>query len=71
MPSSYIGDPYWLAARFDSTCSTCNGPIRKGERIFYYPKGKHACCAANGCADKAAADFRSAVADEDFCNGGY
>jgi len=36
-------DPYWLAARFGSVC-TCGKAIRKGDRIFYFPKGKRAFC---------------------------
>lgn len=69
--TSYRGDPYWLDARFASACA-CGNPdhhIRKGDRIFYYPKGKKAF--VGPCADANARDFESCVADEDFYNRAY
>lgn len=58
------GDPYWLTARFTGTCAgrTCDHPIRKGDRIFYYPNGRKAY--VGPCAEAAAADFDSAAFDE-------
>ncbi|RPJ40124.1 MAG: hypothetical protein EHM35_00530 [Planctomycetaceae bacterium] len=49
-------DPYWLAARFASTC-TCGKQIRKGDRIFYYPKTKAAVCET--CGRQGANDLRA------------
>jgi len=40
-------DPYWLEARFASEC-TCGAQIKKGDKIFYYPRGKMAVCEACG-----------------------
>ncbi len=58
------GDPYWMNARFASTCGCkkCGTEIRKGDRIFYYPNGRHAL--AGSCAEAAAADFASCMFDE-------
>lgn len=36
-------DPYWLNARFASVCG-CGVQIKRGDRIFYYPKSKKAVC---------------------------
>lgn len=76
MPSSYRGDPYWTEARFASACSKCGAGIRKGEPIFYYPRGKKVLCGVarsdirghNSCGFTADHEFRAAVADEDFYN---
>ncbi len=48
--SRYDRDPYWTEARFDSDCgdSRCHRRIHKGERIFYYPKGRKALCESCG-----------------------
>jgi hypothetical protein len=65
---AYSRDPYWLRARFASTCK-CGAAIKKDERIFYYPSTKTALCPE--CSEKAAADFNASVQDEAFYNGGY
>jgi hypothetical protein len=56
------GDPYWLNARFTSKCS-CGASIRKGDRIFYYPKSKKALCTS--CGERESAKFDAARFDED------
>lgn len=61
-------DPYWLTARFPSLCS-CAKPIAKGERIFYYPKGKTALCPQ--CSETASSEFQNAVQDENLYNSQY
>ena len=67
--SSYRGDPFWMVAKYPGRCghSNCDDLIRKGDRIFYYPKTKTAYVGKH--AEAAAADFASAVADEDAYNG--
>lgn len=65
---TYKGDPYWLNARFNSTCQ-CGTPIKTGDKIFYYPRGKTALCPK--CGEKAHAEFAAAAADEQFMSGGY
>lgn len=67
MHTRYGGDPYWTTVRFNSVCH-CGKPITKGERGFYYPKGKVMNCKA--CSDKAAAEFTAAAEDEAFMGGG-
>jgi len=66
MHTRYAGDPYWTTVRFNSTCH-CGQPIRKGDRGFYYPKGKVMNCSK--CSDKASSEFTAAAQDEDFMNG--
>jgi hypothetical protein len=62
----YSGDPYWTTAKFNST--DANGlPVRKGDRIFYYPASRTVLTGA--AADKASAEFSAAAADEAFSNG--
>ena len=52
------GDPYWTTARFNSP----DGKIKKGERIFYYPRTRRALAGEE--AEQAARDFAAAAADE-------
>lgn len=65
---SYSGDPYWTTARFNST--DANGKqVRKGDRIFYYPRTKTVL--TGEAAETASAQFQSAAADEAFESGQY
>jgi len=63
----YRNDPYWLIARWPSLCAKCKGPIKAGERIFYYPKGRTVL--SGKCAEDTAAEFESMAADEDTFGG--
>lgn len=65
----YSGDPYWLTARFGGNCSRCQRPVKKGDRIFYYPKGKTVLCDGADCGQEASAEFTAAAQDEALCNG--
>jgi hypothetical protein len=60
----YSGDPYWLTAKFPGQCAKkdCTDQIKKGDSIFYYPRGKKAF--VGQCAENAAADFDSCTFDE-------
>lgn len=59
--TKYARDPYWTTARFPST--DANGrPVRKGDRIYYYPSTKTLLSDAE--AKKASAEFESAKMDE-------
>jgi len=35
------GDPYWINVRYPSHCHKCRSTIKKGERAFYYPRGRY------------------------------
>ena len=61
------GDPYWLNARFSSTCTGCSARIKKGDRIFYYPRTGETYCQKEACGGAASADFRAHVEDEASC----
>jgi ribosomal protein L44E len=65
--TSYRGDPYWLNARFDSFCKKCNKKIKKGSKIFYYPRSKSAYC--EECGKHAEKDFRNMAEAEDYYSG--
>ncbi len=69
----YSNDPYWLTARFDSTCTKagCGEPIKKGDRAFYYPSSKSCFCAKDDCGGQASRDFDAAKQDESAYSGGY
>jgi len=60
----YSGDPYWTTARFTSKCRKCGKVIMKGERIFYYPKGKYVFCDSDGCGHAESRSFEAAAQDE-------
>ena len=68
MAKSYSGDPYWLTAKFNGPSSNKDGtPIKRGDRIFYYPRGRQSFVGAE--AEAASADFQSCAMDEAFANG--
>lgn len=58
------GDPFWMTAKYKGTCGAvgCSDPIRRGDRIFYYPNAKKAYVGA--CASNADRDFASTSFDE-------
>lgn len=61
------GDPYWTTARFD--CVASDGtPVRKGDRIFYYPATRTV--KVGQAAKDAAARFEAEKQDEDFMSRG-
>ena len=64
----YALDPYWMNVRFPGTCRKCGRQIKRGERAFYYPNGKHLFCEAAPCGQAAAADFQACAEDEAFYN---
>ena len=68
MRANYNGDPRWISAKFDSACRGCGLPIRRGDDVFYYPRGKHAFGSECGCAEQHSGDFNSMRADEDTYN---
>lgn len=62
---SYPRDPGWLTAQFPSDCAgSCGQRIAKGDRIFFYPKGRGAYGERCGCAANQSADFEAMAADE-------
>jgi len=58
------GDPYWLTARYPGACKGCGAAIRKGDRAFYWPKGKRIECTV--CGDHSERRFLAETADEYF-----
>lgn len=72
--SSYAGDPHEITVRYSTRCQgkNCDADINRGDRAFYYPKGKKVLCLGkNGCGEAAQKDFNSARQDEDFYNRTY
>ncbi|MDG2124886.1 MAG: hypothetical protein P8J87_14380 [Verrucomicrobiales bacterium] len=62
--SRYSGDPYWLTARFNGKCHSCDQAIRKGDRAYYYPRERRLYGDPCGCGQEHAADFEAHAADE-------
>ena len=60
----YSGDPYWTTARFNSKCSGCGRGIKKGERIFYFPRTKDVFCDSDRCGRRESRSFEAAAQDE-------
>lgn len=49
------GDPYYLQARYASTCTTCPKKIAAGDRMVWSPTGRRAFCVkpnSTGCGDE-------------------
>ena len=61
---AYPRDPYWLTAKFTSSCANCSASIRKGARAFYYPSSRTIYCDSDDCGQHASRDFASAMFDE-------
>lgn len=59
----FNGDPYWMTTRYPGECKGCKKAIRKGERAFYFPKGRRLLCGT--CGDEADAKFRAEAWDEE------
>lgn len=62
------GDPYWLTARYRGECAGCGTAIRKGDRAFYWPKGKRLECKT--CGDVSDRRF-VAECDDEVMSGGW
>ena len=60
----YSGDPCWTTARFNSKCSGCKGWIKKGERIFYFPRTRDVFCDSESCGHRESRSFEAAAQDE-------
>jgi len=65
----YSRDPYWTTAKFAGKCSRCDGPIRKGESIFYYPNTRTVLCDSDDCGTHASREFNGAKFDESVYSG--
>ncbi len=64
----YAGDPYWLRARFSGSCSRCKKEIKKGDRVFYFPKTKDVFCDDDLCGAAESRSFEAAAQDEFYYN---
>lgn len=63
-------DPREMSARFKSTCAESGQTIKPGDRIIYYPNGKHAYLIGHAPkAEQAFREFQSLAFEEDngFC----
>ena len=65
----YSKDPRWIKARFAGECPKCEALIRKGDKIFYFPNGRHVLCSAEDCGGKASREFEAAAQDEAIMSG--
>lgn len=64
MRRNYPRDPYWTTAKFAAPGNpeSKGGPIKYGDRIFYYPNTKTAL--KGEAAERASRDFDAAAFDE-------
>ena len=62
MRNHYPQDPRWIVARYAGTCPDCKISISPGERVYYFPQGKHTYCTL--CGEARSREFESAAADE-------
>lgn len=59
-------DPRIITAKFNSKCSKCGKPIKKGDYIYYWPLEKQAVC---DCGKTDYENFILSVQDEELYNG--
>lgn len=64
----YSGDPRKITARFNSRCSECKSPLKRGDNIFYFPASRSAYCLK--CGEPRFREFLSSAADEEAYHGG-
>jgi hypothetical protein len=59
-------DPRWIDARYDGECgsSSCDNPVRQGERVFHYPNSRTTYCTT--CSEGVSLRAAAELADEDF-----
>ena len=62
---SYGGDPYWITLRYPAHCSKCHKPLARGERAYYYPRGKQVFGESCGHGQEAEQDFHNQVEMEE------
>lgn len=67
MSRPYPRDPYWVTAKFNGKDAE-GTPIKRGERIFYFPNSKKAY--VGEAAERASARFEAEKADEQQYGGG-
>ena len=60
----YNNDPRWITARYAGVCSKTGQAFSAGERVFYYPNGRHTF--AGQAAIDAANDFRTCAEAEEY-----
>lgn len=36
----YLGDPYWMIAKYPGKCAGCQAPFEQGDRVFRYKSRK-------------------------------
>jgi hypothetical protein len=67
MMTSYKNDPRKFIARFNSVCSKCGIPVKKGITGYYFPATGKVMC--DICGEPEYRQFLSMAADEDVFNG--
>jgi predicted RNA-binding Zn-ribbon protein involved in translation (DUF1610 family) len=60
------GDPYWIRARYPSTCRSCDERIVEGSRAFYWPKGGRLKLQCESCGADGERIFLAEIAGEVF-----
>jgi hypothetical protein len=64
---TYKNDPRMITAKFSSVCTKCNGSIKKGTPIYYWPADRKVFCPQ--CGKVPYQEFLSSVADEQVYSG--
>lgn len=71
MRNYYSQDPKWINAKFNSRCHRCQCEIKKGDKLFYYPRCKTVYCDKDDCGKKESASFEASAQDEYNYSMGY
>jgi hypothetical protein len=61
--AKYSRDPRWTTARFPGQCKKCEGKIKTGEKVYFFPVGKIVLC--QSCGEEASRRFAAEAMDEE------
>ena len=68
MARYYSKDPRWLVARYPGRCK-CGAEVKRGDRVFYWPIGKHVECSS--CGAVSSERFELEAQDEAIYSGSW
>jgi hypothetical protein len=56
--------PYWIKARYGGKCQRCEGPVKKGDDVLYFPDSRTLLCNRSECGPQHQRDMDAEKFDE-------